>query len=266
MSGIRAVPAGWGITPQWLIPDWPAPPTVRSLSTLRPGGSSRHPFSSLNLGGHVGDAAIAVTKNRRSLREAAGLPAEPSWLTQVHGTRVVDLDRLPVELPSPQESADAAITGRRGRVCAILTADCLPVLLAADSGDRVGAAHAGWRGLAAGVIESAVQALAVPPRELMVWLGPAIGPKYFEIGPEVRAVFLQEDPGAEGAFVRTQGDRFTADLNFLARRRLSRLGIERVYGGGECTYSQNDKYFSHRRDGTTGRQASLIWLEEAPGR
>jgi YfiH family protein len=279
---------------------------VRALSTLRVGGSSRAPYASLNLGSHVGDASIAVAKNRRSLREAAGLPNEPCWLSQVHGTRVVDLDSaVTVDSGVTVGEADAAVTADPGRVCAILTADCLPVLLAAASGGRVAAAHAGWRGLAGGVIEAAVQAMGVAPRDLLAWLGPAIGPRHFEVGPEVREAFLKADPGASMAFTaslsgrsleardvpveltgggeqgaeghrairgerdagRGQGAgvdaRFMADIYLLARRRLARLGIERIYGGGECTYSSADRYFSYRRDGQTGRQASLIWLERA---
>jgi len=160
--------------------------------------------------------------------------------------------------PSP---ADAAVTGQPGRVCAILTADCLPVLLAADSGARVGAAHAGWRGLAAGVIEATVSALGTSPGDLVAWLGPAIGPRHFEIGAEVREALLRGDPGAEAAFEPNARGRFMADLYTLARRRLARLGVERIYGGGACTYTEADKYFSHRRDGRTGRQATLIWIE-----
>lgn len=249
------------VAPQWLIPEWPVPPTVRALSTLRVCGASRPPYASLNLAAHVGDAAMAVAKNRRSLRETAGLPVEPSWLSQVHGTRVADLD---LDAGSAA-GADAAITRQAGRVCAILTADCLPLLLATESGDRVAAAHAGWRGLAAGVIEATVKALECPPRELLVWLGPAIGPGHFEVGAEVREELLRSeaagDPGAEAAFQLNDRGRFMADLYALARRRLTRLGVERIYGGGECTYTGADKYFSHRRDGSTGRQASLIWLE-----
>jgi YfiH family protein len=157
--------------------------------------------------------------------------------------------------------ADAAVTRRPGRICVILTADCLPVLLAAESGDRVGAAHAGWRGLAGGVIEAAVSALRTPPRQVLAWLGPAIGPGHFEVGAEVRAGLLEGDPAAESAFVANSRGRFMADLYALARRRLQRLGVERIYGGGECTYTDRDRYFSHRRDGRTGRQATLIWLE-----
>ena len=215
------------------------------------------PYASLNLGGHVGDLAQAVAENRRRLKAAAGLPAEPAWLTQVHGTNVIDLDAA----DRRGAPADAAFTRRRGRVCAILTADCLPVLLAADSGDLVAAAHAGWRGLAGGVIEATVQALPVAPGQLMAWLGPAIGPRHFEVGAEVREALLAGDPGADAAFAANARGRFMADLSALARRRLAALGIDRVYGGGQCTFADENRYFSHRRDGATGRQASLIWLE-----
>jgi polyphenol oxidase len=234
------------------------------------GGVSAAPYASLNLGDHVGDSAAAVAENRRRLKAAAGLPAEPAWLAQVHGTRVVDLDAegdIDDPTRAPFGPADAAFTRRRGRVCAILTADCLPLLLAADSGDLVAAVHAGWRGLAGGVIEATVRALVtapalrVAPERLMAWLGPAIGPKHFEVGAEVREALIKDDLGAEGAFVPNARGRFMADLGMLARRRLSALGVGRIYGGGECTFAQGDRYFSHRRDGVTGRQATLIWLE-----
>jgi polyphenol oxidase len=247
--------------PQWLTPEWPAPARVHALSTLRDGGVSKARYASLNLGDHVGDAGAAVAENRRLLRAAVGLPGEPAWLVQVHGTCVKDLDS-----PGPLGPADAAITRLPARVCAILTADCLPVLLAADSGDRVGAAHAGWRGVAAGVIEATVNALGGSPRELLAWLGPAIGPRHFEIGAEVRDELLRGDPGAEAAFEPNDRGRFMADLYTLARNRLVRLGVERIYGGTECTYAEEDKYFSHRRDGGTGRHATLIWLEPPPDR
>lgn len=253
----------------WLTPDWPAPATVRALSTLRTGGVSGPPYASLNLGGHVGDDHSAVQRNRCALRDAAGLPAEPEWLAQVHGTHVIDLDSGAPAGPGPSP-ADAAVTRQPGRVCAILTADCLPVLLAAAAGDGVGAAHAGWRGLAAGVIEATVAALGTPPRQLLAWLGPAIGPRHFEVGAEVRAEFLRcagasaaEDTAADdAAFVPNARGRYMADLYALARRRLLRLGVERIYGGEECTYADNARYYSHRRDGRTGRQATLIWLEK----
>ena len=240
------------------------------------GGASGAPYASLNLGGHVGDSAAAVAENRRRLRAAAGLPAEPAWLTQVHGTKVIDLDAA-AELDAGDDRgaaddfnatatrllgpADAAFTRRRGRVCAILTADCLPLLLAADSGDLVAAAHAGWRGLAGGVIEATVKALQVAPAQLMAWLGPAIGPQHFEVGAEVRQAFVEGDLGAEAAFAPNARGRFMADLGALARRRLEAFGVGRIYGGGRCTYAEKDRYFSHRRDGVTGRQATLIWLE-----
>ena len=241
------------------------------MSTWRNGGVSVAPYASLNLGAHVGDAPEAVVANRRTLAAAAGLPSEPAWLTQVHGAEVVDLDAggqegiwgtaRPGQLPPPR--ADAAFTRRTGRVCAILAADCLPILLTADSGDVVAAAHAGWRGLAGGVIEATVRALGVAPARLMAWLGPAIGPQHFEVGAEVREALLQGDLGAEDAFVPNARGRFMADLVALARRRLVSLGVGRIYGGGLCTFGDGARYFSHRRDGITGRQATLIWLEPA---
>ena len=257
----------------WLEPDWPAPPGVRALSTLRGGGASAAPYASLNLGDHVGDAAACVAENRRRLAAAAGLPAEPVWLRQVHGANVVDLDAAELVAAAglvgtrgavpAADAADAAVTRRPGRVCAILTADCLPILLAADSGDWVAAAHAGWRGLAGGVIEAAVSASPGAPAALMAWLGPAIGPAHFEVGGEVREALLAGDLGGAAAFTPNARGRYLADLSELARRRLKALGVSRIYGGGECTCARGDRYFSHRRDGVTGRQATLIWLETA---
>ena len=242
----------------WIQPDWPAPSEVRALSSQRRGGVSAAPFDSLNLGAHVGDSAEAVGENRRRLRSAARLPAEPVWLSQQHGTYVLDLDGA----HDAAAGADASFTSRPGRVCAILTADCMPVLLASDSGAGVAAAHAGWRGLAAGVIEATVRALALPPQSLLAWLGPAIGPAHFEIGAEVRDELLRADPQAGAAFVGNARGRYMADLAALARRRLEGLGIARIYGGGACTYAAPEEYFSYRRDGRTGRQATLIWLEK----
>lgn len=240
----------------WLNIDWPAPPGVRVLSSFRGGGASAAPYASLNLGDHVGDNPEAVADNRRALIAAAGLPAEPVWLEQVHGVNVADLDA-----PGPYGPADAAVTRQAKRVCAILTADCLPVVLATESGDRIAAAHAGWRGLSAGVIEATVQAIGASPQRLIAWLGPAIGPQHFEVGAEVRQGFVSADPGDVDAFKKNAEGRFMADLAWLARRRLQRLGISRVHGGGECTYASADRYFSHRRDGITGRQGTFIWRE-----
>jgi polyphenol oxidase len=248
------------MTTPWFEADWPAPRGVRVLSTLRGdslSGVSRAPYTCFNLGDHVGDDPVAVAANRRRLKVGAALPGEPSWLSQVHGIRVADLDS-----PAAMGPADAATAHAPGKVCAILTADCLPIVFATDSGDRVAAAHAGWRGLAAGVIEATVRAMGVPAASLMAWLGPAIGPQYFEVGGEVRDALLAGDAMAGEAFAPNPRGRFMADLELLARRRLGALGVTRIYGGGECTFAQANHYFSHRRDGITGRQATLIWREE----
>lgn len=245
----------------WIEPQWPVPAGVRVVSTWRTGGVSSVPYESLNLGAHVGDSAAALTENRRRLAEAAGLPSEPVWLAQVHGTHVADLDAAPLVASGYGRPADAAFTRKPGRVCAILTADCLPLVLASDSGDLVAAAHAGWRGLAGGVIEATVVMLGVPPESLLAWLGPAIGPQHFEVGAEVREALLKGDLGAEAAFAPNARGRYLANLAQLARRRLESLGVNRIFGGDQCTYADRDRYFSHRRDGVTGRQATLIWLE-----
>jgi YfiH family protein len=243
----------------WIEPDWPAPAGVRALSTQRTGGASTAPYASLNLGGHVGDAVAAVAENRRRLRAAAGLPSEPRWLAQVHGTTVVDLDAW--DAAAAPITADACLTRQPGRICAILTADCLPILLTADTGEVVAAAHAGWRGLAGGVVEALVESVAVPAPRLMAWLGPAIGPRHFEVGDEVREALLKGDAGAAAAFQPNARGRLMANLPELARRRLAARGISRIFGGGECTHADANRYFSHRRDGVTGRQATLIWRE-----
>ena len=252
----------------WFEPDWPAPKGVRALSSLRGdldgGGASQAPYAWFNVGAHVGDDPAAVAENRRLLRSRGGLPAEPSWLAQVHGVAVADLDATDLDaagVGATPVAADAAVTRRLGRVCAILTADCLPILFATDTGDAVAAAHAGWRGLAAGVVGATVRALAAPPERLIAWLGPAISRRHFEVGAEVREAFLRADAGAGDAFEPRLTAKFMADLEMLARRQLQALGVSRVYGGGECTYARTDRYFSHRRDGVTGRQATLIWRD-----
>ncbi len=246
----------------WLVPDWPVPRGVRALSTWRSGGASSGVYASLNLGSAVGDDDAAVAENRRLLALAAGLPAEPCWLRQVHGSEVADLDAPPAAAhPVPQPGQDAAITRQRGRVCAILTADCLPVLFTSADGEAVGAAHAGWRGLAAGVLAATVAALKGDPSALMAWIGPCIGPDAYEVGPEVRAAMLAAMPDAAGALRAGAGSRFMADLPQIARLQLQALGLERIYGGTECTYRDPGRYFSYRRDGQTGRQATLIWLD-----
>lgn len=250
-----------------LRPQWPAPANVHALSTLRAGGVSRGPWGlvgggpgGLNLGERCGDAHACVRENRRRLR--ALLPSEPLWLDQVHGTEVVEADTL-VARSGPPPRADAAIATRGGVVLAVLTADCLPVLLTNASGSAVGVAHAGWRGLAAGVVESTLAALAraSTDRRWFAWLGPAIGPSRFEVGAEVRRAFVDQDAAAARAFVPAgPPDKWWADLFALARLRLARAGVIDVYGGGICTASQPDRFYSYRRDRTTGRMASLIWL------
>jgi YfiH family protein len=238
----------------FIRPDWKAPAGVRAAMTTRAGGVSAGAWASLNLATHVGDEPAAVAENRRRLRAALALPAEPAWLEQVHGIRVA-------RLPGPaSEPADAAVSFARGGVCAVLVADCLPVLLASRAGDRVGVAHAGWRGLAAGVIESTVAALDCEPGELIAWLGPSIGPRAFEVGAEVREAFLARDAGAAAAFIPGREGRWLADLAALARRRLAAVGVPEIRGGTLCTYSDPGRFYSYRRDGATGRMAALAWL------
>ena len=213
-----------------LLPDWPAPPKVR---------------------------AVMTTRNTDQADLHALLPADPAWLRQVHGTRAVRLDQV---ASSPE--ADAAVTGRSNLVCAIRAADCMPVLLADESATVVGAAHAGWRGLSAGVIENTVQAMGIAGGELLAWLGPAIGPKVYEVGEEVRAAFLSRDAAAEAAFSPARRGHWLLDLYAVARQRLRSCGVERIFGGGYCTYSDPQRFYSYRRDGTSGRMAALIWLSE----
>ncbi len=244
----------------WRQADWPAPPHVRALQTRRGGGVSEGLFATLNLGDHVGDDPLAVAENRRRVCAALGLDTPPQWLEQVHGTRVV-------VLPDPERrpQADACWAAQPGVVCAVLTADCLPVLLCADDGSVVAAAHAGWRGLAAGVLEATLAALPLASSRCIAWLGAAIGLMAFEVGPEVRQALVEADTGCAEAFTRGRDDRWHADLYWLARRRLLAAGVAAVYGGGMCTVGDASSWFSHRRDGRSGRMASLIWIDRETG-
>ena len=258
-----------------IVPDWPAPARVRAASTQRAGGVSRGSYASLNLSTGVGDDAATVALNRRILAQMLDLPGEPLWLRQVHGTRVLDLDGgdLPAATqrsgqPSSAPSAssqrpatDGAVTSRRGQPCVVLTADCLPVLLCDTSGTRVGVAHAGWRGLAGGVLESAVRRMNVDPGGLMAWVGPGIGPGAYEVGSEVLDKFAASDPNAAQYFAPNTNGRWQADLCGLARQRLRAAGVEAVYGGGWCTHTETERFFSHRREAPCGRMATVIWLE-----
>jgi hypothetical protein len=243
--------------PQFILPDWPAPTSVRAAVTTRIGGASRVPYDSFNFGTHVGDDPAAVRVNRAQLRTALVLPAEPVWLKQVHGVAVVDATQGGVE-----PEADGAVAAQPGAVCVVLTADCLPVLLCNRKGTKVAALHAGWHGLVGGVIEAGVKAMDVPGNELLAWLGPAIGPASFEVGPEVRAAFVQHDAQAAQAFRVVRDGKHLADIYLLARLRLQRLGVAAVYGGVFCTVTGRERFFSYRRDGVTGRMASLIWLAQ----
>ena len=257
----------------FLAADWPAPENIRAFTTLRSGpGVSLAPFDRFNLGTNSGDAPAAVAENRRRLLELAELPAEPRWLQQVHGTTVADMDSLlPAsgeKVPQADEGqpgiatiADASRTSRTDTVLAILTADCLPVLFCNAQGSEIAAAHAGWRGLAAGVLEATVRAMRSSPDSLLAWLGPAAGPGNYEIGAEVRQAFLAIDPVAEIAFAPTRENHWRVDLYALARQRLASVGVTRIHGGDQCTISEQERFYSHRRDGRSGRMASLIWIK-----
>lgn len=238
--------------PDWITPDWPAPANVKALITTRAGGVSTGPFASFNLGLRTGDDPLAVAANREQL--AALLPRQPIWLQQVHGARVVDADET-----ADEPEADAAIARRSGTVCAVLVADCIPVLLADRSGATVGIAHAGWRGLACGVIENTVREMGGDSSRLIAYLGPGIGPDAFEVGSEVREAFLARDAGAAAAFMPHIPGKWRADLFQLARHCLRRAGVAEIHGGTMCTYSDTRQFFSYRRSRTTGRMAALIW-------
>ena len=235
--------------------DWPAPSNVQALTTLRHGiGASAAPFDSFNLGLRSGDDPDTVQRNRHDLMARMHLPGAPRWLRQVHGTTVA------IEPGDDEPEADAAVTRTAGTVLAILTADCLPVVFAARDGATVAAAHAGWRGLAAGVLEATVAAMQVPGDEIVAWLGPAAGQQAYEIGEEVHDAFVSRDPSAASAFIATRPGHWRVDLSALARQRLADVGVTDVYGGGLCTISDAQRFFSHRRDQRTGRMATLAWI------
>lgn len=237
---------------EWIEADWPVSTGIVAGTTTRRGGVSDGKFRSMNLGAHVGDERERVAENRRRFVAGCGLAAEPDWLVQVHGTAVRIAGAAdPVE-------ADAAIARGNGAIVAVLTADCLPILLCADNGDEIAAIHAGWRGLAAGVVAATVTRMDTPPERLLAWLGPAISQAAFEVGDEVRAAFVAGDPGARAGFVANERGRWQADLYLLARRKLDAVGVGAVYGGGLCTFGDAERFFSYRRDGQCGRMATFI--------
>lgn len=241
--------------PDWIVPEWPAPSNVQAFVTTRAGGASSGAYASLNLGERTGDDPQRVARNREIL--GAALPQAPKWLRQVHGSTVIEADGL---TESPE--ADAAVARNPHTVCAVLIADCIPVLLADRAGTVTAVAHAGWRGTAGGVIERAVERMQRPAAELLAYLGPGIGARAFEVGADVRDVFLARDAQAEAAFTPHAPGKWLADLCLLARQRLASCGVTRIYGGGLCTYSEPRRFFSHRRDPITGRMAALIWRTE----
>lgn len=242
----------------WIKPDWPVPSHINAITTTRAGGYSQAPYASMNLGTHVDDDPVLVVRNRASLTEQLHLPDEPLWLEQVHSTVVADADSL-----TPEIVADASVSHASGKVCVVMTADCLPVLFTNKDGTIVAAAHAGWRGLNDGVLEATVKKMRCDTAEIAAWLGPAIGPKNFEVGEEVRDAFVSQHDEAQNAFkAGEKSGKWFADIYHLARIRLSTIGINSIHGGGLCTYDDSERFFSYRRDGVTGRMASLIWISD----
>ncbi|MDV0912679.1 purine nucleoside phosphorylase YfiH [Enterobacter asburiae] len=238
-----------------IVPEWPLPAGVAACSSTRIGGVSQGAWESLNLGAHCGDNLEHVEENRRRLFAAGNLPSKPVWLEQVHGNAVLKLTGEPYA----SKRADASYSNTPGTVCAVMTADCLSVLFCNRAGTEVAAAHAGWRGLCEGVLEETVACFSDEPANIMVWLGPAIGPRAFEVGPEVREAFMEKDPQAVEAFLPS-GDKYLADIYQLARQRLNNVGVTQIFGGDRCTFTEKGDFFSYRRDKTTGRMASFIWL------
>ncbi|WGL99057.1 purine nucleoside phosphorylase YfiH [Arsenophonus sp. aPb] len=240
-----------------IYPNWPQPETVMACSTTRIGGDSLPPYDSFNLGLHVGDQARLVKQNRNSLMKIAQLPTQPSWLNQVHGTRIIDLAKQ----KKGNLQADAAYSCELGQVCVVMTADCLPVLLCNEQGTEIAAVHAGWRGLCDGILEKAIKQFKSPVYSIMAWLGPAIGAEKFEVGSEVRSAFIEHSAELAQGFKAFEQGKYLADLYLLARLKLNAMGVQHIYGGTYCTMSEPTRFFSYRRDGVTGRMASLIWLK-----
>ncbi|MFS1537835.1 MAG: purine nucleoside phosphorylase YfiH [Candidatus Phlomobacter fragariae] len=240
-----------------IYPDWPQPETVMAFSTTRIGGNSLAPYDSFNLGLHVGDQLRLVEQNRNSLMKIAQLPTQPCWLNQIHGTRIIDLAKE----NNGNLQADAAYSCERGSVCVVMTADCLPVLLCNEQGTEIAAVHAGWRGLCDGILEKAIKQFKSPVSSIMAWLGPAIGAEKFEVDSELRSAFIEHDAELAQGFKAYDNGKYLSDIYLLARLKLSAVGVQNVYGGTYCTVSEPTCFFSYRRDGVTGRMASLIWLK-----
>ena len=249
--------------PILIIPDWPAPVQVQAVSTGRNYGCSEGSFSSFNVGNHVGDKPNTVATNRAALVKTLGLTDQPCWLDQVHSTSVVNLDSYYTHRHKETRSlptADGAVSSKSDRVCVVMTADCLPVLFCDTSGSRVGIAHAGWRGLASGILPAVIASMGVDPKNLMAWLGPAISQAAYEVGNEVREAFVSSDSDAGICFAENKSGHWQADLYGLAKRSLLSAGLQAIYGGDFCTYTDSDRFFSYRRTNPCGRMATLIWL------
>lgn len=240
-----------------ITPNWPAPAHIHAVCTTRIGGISQPPYDSLNLGDHVGDDPTAVAQNRHMLSQALTLPSPPCWITQVHGTRAINTQNW-----QAGDEADASYATTSNAVCAVMTADCLPILLCDKQGHYVAAIHAGWRGLADGIIEATIAQAPCEPSQILAWLGPAIGPQSFEANDDVRDIFLSQQPADETGFTPLQEQKWLVDMYHIARHRLATMGVSDVYGEADCTVRNPDRFFSFRRDGETGRMASLIWIAE----
>lgn len=237
-----------------LLPEWPAPAQIKAVGTTRRGGVSAAPWCSLNLADHVADDVRSVQRNRKTLSTFLGFSREPVWLQQAHGCDVTMADTY------AHQPCDAGVTRRQKVICAVLTADCLPVLFTDCSGTVVAAAHAGWRGLAAGILENTINSMSVPTSAILAWMGPAIGPQNFVVGRNVYQTFTRLSAEADKAFTAIDGDHWLCDIYRLARQRLNATGVTHIYGGGRCTYEEQDSFYSFRRDAVTGRMASLIWI------
>ncbi|OUR65475.1 multi-copper polyphenol oxidoreductase [Methylophaga sp. 42_25_T18] len=238
-----------------IIPNWPAPNNIKAISTTRHGGYSSPPFGKLNLGSHVGDDQLIVSQNRQQLIQLANLPESPLWLQQVHGSHMINSADWQADI-----EADAMFSQHANHICTVMTADCLPLLLCNQQGDTVAAVHVGWRGLAAGIIDKALKAFSCEASDIMAWLGPAIGPAQFEVGKEVYDMFVGKSPNAADAFIATKSQHYLADIYSLARQYLQKQGVQNIFGGEFCTVSDEERFFSYRRDGITGRMASMIWI------
>lgn len=243
--------------PEFIIPDWPVKSNIRALSTTRKGGVSEPPYNSFNIAGHVEDELKSVNENRRLLKAQGNLPSEPVWLQQIHGITIVDATP---ELIGGQVQADGIVSSQANIVCLVQTADCLPVLATNTKGDKIGAFHAGWRGLVSGIIENGITAMATEPDEILVWLGPAIGPRHFEVGEEVYQAFAKKYPGRSKVFTEPVNGKRYLDIVGAARLILGACGVSHIYGGDYCTYRDKERFFSFRRDKICGRMASMIWM------